>query len=308
MKSRFAQGAAAVLAAVVLWGAQFPIAKDAFAIVDPFHVTAIRYGIGTVLLMLLLAWREGGSALRYYGKFGPAMLFGFIGMCCSPVLVFFGISLSRPEHAVIIVALQPSMTALADWAVRGRRPSNFTLACVAVAFVGVLTVVTKGNPALMFGQGELAGDLLVLLGSTCWIAYTMAMESFRGWSALRFTVLTLIPGTLGTFAVTAALVATGKISVPGAAALASIGWELVYLTLGGIVIGMVCWNAGNQIIGALNTMLLVNLMPVVTFGFRFAQGARFEAIELAGAALVIGSLMANNLYLRWMTARLHARQ
>jgi drug/metabolite transporter (DMT)-like permease len=308
MKPRFAQGAAAVLVAVVLWGAQFPIAKHAFAVVDPFHVTAIRYGIGTLLLMLLLAWREGGSALRYYGKFRPALLFGFIGMCGSPMMVFFGLSLSRPEHAVVIIALQPSMTALADWAARGRRPSNFTLACVAVAFVGVLAVVTKGSPVMVLGQGELAGDLLVLLGASCWVAYTMAMESFKGWSALRFTVLTLIPGSLGTFAVTVALVATGKISVPGAPALASIGWELVYLTLGGIVIAMVCWNAGNQIIGALNTMLLVNLMPVVTFAFRFAQGARFEVIELAGAALVIGSLMANNLYLRRVSARLQARQ
>jgi len=51
-------------------------------------------------------------------------------------------------------------------------------------------------------------------------------------------------------------VAAGASVAPGTAALAGIGWHLVYLTLGGIVISMLCWNAGNQRIGPLNTMLL----------------------------------------------------
>jgi hypothetical protein len=50
-------------------------------------------------------------------------------------------------------------------------------------------------------------------------------------------------------------------------------------------------------------MLLLNLMPVVTFAVRFAQGARPDAVELFGAALVISSLVANNLYLRRKPAR-----
>lgn len=303
MKSGFARGVAATMVAVLIWGAQFPIAKDTFAAVDVFHVNAIRYGIGTLLLVPILLWREGRSAFYLYGRFWAVALLGLVGMCGSPMLVFLGIALSRPENAVIIIALQPSMTALADWAVRGRRPANFTLGCVAVAFAGVIAVVTRGDPGRVLAAGELAGDVVVILGAICWIAYTMAAESFRGWSALRYTTLTIIPGTLGSIAITAALVAAGKASVPAAAALVSVGWEMTYLTLGGIVISMVCWNAGAQRIGALNSMLLVNIMPVVTFGVRFAQGARFEAIELAGAALVIGALIANNFYLRRMRLR-----
>jgi drug/metabolite transporter (DMT)-like permease len=253
--------------------------------------------------MLLLVWLEGPAALSYYGRFGQASLFGFIGMCASPMLIFVGIALSSPEHAAIIVALQPSMTALADWAIRGRRPGRFTLVCLAVAFAGVVAVVTRADPLHVFVKGEIAGDIAVILGAMCWVAYTMAAENFKGWSVLRFTTLTIIPGTLGSIAVTAALVAAGLAVVPGAAALASIGWHLVYLTLGGIVISMLCWNAGNQRIGPLNTMLLLNLIPVVTFAVRFAQGVRPDAVELFGAALVISSLVANNLYLRRKAAR-----
>lgn len=298
MKSGFAEGVAAVLVAVVLWGSQLPVAKDVFSVVDPFMVTAIRYGFGALFLVAFCAWREGAPALRYYGRFWPATLAGVIGMCLSPLLVFVGMSLSSPEHAAIIIALQPSMTALAGWAVRGRRPAKFTIGCVALAFGGVVVAVTRGDPALMHGKNVLAGDLVVLAGAICWVTFTMAIENFKGWSALRFTTLTLIPGALASVAIAAVLLAAGITRSPGAAALVSVGWQLSYLTFGGVVVAMLCWSAGNQRIGALNSMLLVNFLPVVTFAVRFAQGHRFEAIELAGALIVIGALVANNLYLR----------
>lgn len=40
------------------------------------------------------------------------------------------------------------------------------------------------------------------------------------------------------------------------------------------------------------------LIPVVVFAIGVAQGRRFDGAELAGAALVIGALVANNLLLR----------
>ena len=303
MKQQFAGGVIAVLVAVVLWGAQFPIAKDAFGAVDPLHVTAVRYGVGASVLVLILIWREGVAAFSYAGRFWPAAMVGTIGTCFSALLVFFGLSLTRPEHAAVIVALQPSITAIADWLVRGRRPADFTLGCIVFAFAGVVMVVTKGQFSFDFRQGEWKGDVLVLLGATCWVAYTMATENFRGWSALRFTTLTLLPGTLAVFLVTLVAVAAGAAVVPGIAALTSVGWQLAYLALAGVVLALVCWNAGNQRIGALNAMLMQNFLPVVTFAVLFLQGQRYDAAELGGVGMVIGALVTNNAYLRRRAAR-----
>jgi drug/metabolite transporter (DMT)-like permease len=90
----------------------------------------------------------------------------------------------------------------------------------------------------------------------------------------------------------------GVLTAPSAADLASIWPALAFLTLGGVLAAMVFWNWGNRIIGALNSMLLLNLIPVVTFLIRFAQGERFGAAEIAGVGMVVGALLANNLYLR----------
>lgn len=298
MQQHFASGVGLALVAVLFWGAQFPVAKWTFAAVDPFHVTAIRYTVATLLLTAFVVWREGAGALRYYGRAWPASVLGIVGMTGSPMIVFAGLSLTRPEHAAIIVSLQPSMTAIADWWLRGRRPARFTLGCIAAAFAGVVLVVTKGNLALALGRGELAGDALVLAGAACWVVYTMGTESFRGWSSLKFTLLTLIPGSVGLVAATAVLVQLGLARVPGWAEVRSVGPELAFLALGGVLLSMICWNAGTRRIGVLNAMLMLNLMPVIVFAIGFAQGQRFAAVELAGAGLVIGALAANNLYLR----------
>ena len=303
MQQQFATGVALALVAVLLWGAQFPIAKSVFATVDPYHVSLIRYGVATLLLVPIIAWREGPAAFRYYGRAWPVSLLGVIGMCGSPLLVFAGLSLTRPEHAAIIVSLQPSMTAIADWALRSRRPASFTLACIATAFVGVVLVVTKGDPSLVLGKRELLGDLLVLVGAACWVVYTMGTERFGGWSTLKLTLLTLIPGSIGLAVATAALVALGVARVPTPQELASVAGELAFLALAGVLAAMICWNAGNRRIGALNSMLMLNFVPIVVFAIGFLQGQAFAPVELAGAGLVIGALAANNLYLRHVHAR-----
>jgi len=286
------------LGAVLLWGTQFPVAKSAFEVVDALHVTSMRYAFALLLMIPLYAMREGRTAFDYYGQFWPATLIGVVGMCGSPVLVFLGLAMSAPEHATVILALQPSMTALADWLVRGRRPANFTLACVVTAFAGVALAVTRGDIGHLIDKDAMTGNLLVFTGAMCWVAYTMASERFRGWSALRLTTLTLIPGTLGILAVTAIAVALGRAQVPSAGEVASIGWQLLFLSFAGVFLGMIWWNAGTQRIGSLNAMLMLNLIPVVTFIIRHIQGHRFAVAEFAGGAMVIGALIANNLYLR----------
>ena len=291
------------LGAVLLWGTQFPVAKSAFEVVDALHVTSMRYAFALLLMIPLYAMREGRTAFDYYGQFWPATLIGVVGMCGSPVLVFLGLAMSAPEHATVILALQPSMTALADWLVRGRRPANFTLACVVTAFAGVALAVTRGDIGHLIDKDAMTGNLLVFTGAMCWVAYTMASERFRGWSALRLTTLTLIPGTLGILAVTAIAVALGRAQVPSAGEVASIGWQLLFLSFAGVFLGMIWWNAGTQRIGSLNAMLMLNLIPVVTFIIRHIQGHRFAVAEFAGGAMVIGALIANNVYLRRVRAR-----
>lgn len=298
VKGGFGTGLLLTFAAAVIWGAQFPIAKDAFASVDALSLTAFRYGASVLMLAAFLAWSQGLAALSYEGRAGQAVLIGVVGMCGSPMLVFGGLMFCRPEVAAVIVATQPAMTALAEWFFTGKRPPRFTLFCVAVAFLGVFTVVTRWSLVLLPQGLELLGNAMVLAGAFAWVIYTMASARFKGWTVLRYTTLTMIPGTVATISITAGVLAMQWLPVPGLGNWAQVWPELIYLTVFGVLLSMVAWNAGTQRVGALNAMLFQNLMPVVAFLIAGFRGYPFAALELVGTGLVIGALVANNLYLR----------
>ncbi|MBI5617226.1 MAG: DMT family transporter [Gammaproteobacteria bacterium] len=307
MKQSFATGLVAAFAAVTFWGLQLPIAKDVFGIVDPFHVTVLRYCVATLCLAPLLVKLEGLAALSYGPKLVPACVLGVTGMCASPMLVFLGMSMSRAEYAVVIVSLQPSFAAIAQWALHGRRPATFTLGAIALAFSGVVLVVTKGDLQTVHTAKEIFGAFIVLSGALCWVFYTMGTERLAGWSTWRITVLTMIPGAVACLVVTETLVVAGVLHPPAPAALSGIVWQLAYLTVFGVLLSMLAWNYGTRNIGALNSTLLINFMPVMTFGYRTWQGHRFEAVEIAGASMVVAALVANNLFLRRQFLRQAAR-
>jgi drug/metabolite transporter (DMT)-like permease len=167
-----------------------------------------------------------------------------------------------------------------------------------VAIGGVLTVVTKGDLAHAFEGGSLLGDLLVFLGAVSWVIYTMAGQHFSGWSPLRMTVLTCIPGTIGLIAVNAFTVGMGYSALPTLEQIWSVKWQLAYFVVFTVVLGVLGFNNGVRYLGALNTMLMLNLIPIIVFAIEAALGRSFSAVELGGAAIVIGALAANNLYLR----------
>lgn len=294
------------LVTVTVWGAQLPIAKVAMADIDGYTISLVRYGLAVVGLLPILAWREGTASLSLGGQGWLALAAGTIGMGGSAVLCFVGLTLTRPETAVIIIALQPVMTAIGEWITKGRRPHPFTIACLLAAFAGVVTAVTRGGSALEELAGssgrELLGDALVFTGAIAWVSYALMAEQFRGWSSLRVSTLTCTLALVLIVPVWIVALLLGAARVPSGPALAEHGWRLAYLGVLGVLAAMFLWNAGIRRIGALNAMLVLSLMPVITFAFRAFEGARFHNSELLGAGVVVGALIANNLYLRLQSA------
>ena len=303
LKQSFAAGVCACLAAVVIWGAQMPVAKDSFAILDPWNSTALRYVLALAVLLPVLLVREGPGFLAA-GRLWPwAAGLGVIGMSASPLLVFSGMAMSRAEHAAVIVSLQPSIAAMLQWALYRKRPSRLTLGCIALALTGAVLVITKGRLDFIHSRGELLGGLLILLGAACWVVYTLGAPRLAGWSTWRITLLTMLAGGVSNLLAVAVAVAWGKVPPPTLAAVWEVRWVLVYLAYGGVLFAMLAWNFGAQRIGPLNASLFINFMPVMTFGFRALQGVKFAAIELCGVALVVGALVANNVFMRVRPAK-----
>jgi drug/metabolite transporter (DMT)-like permease len=284
--------------AIACWTPLFSVAKRTLPLLDAFALGTVRYALGVALFVALLGAVEGRGSLRFDGRWLLAGAVGLVGITGFNLFIWIGLGYTRPEHASVILALQSPLTALAVWVLRGQRPATFTLGCVAVAIAGVVLVITKGDVANALAGGSLLGDALILLGAISWVTYTLAASRFPGWSPLRFTVLTCIPGALGLVIANGIAIGVGAAAMPTVATVTAVGWQILYFAVCTVVLGVLGFNAGVRSLGPLNAMLMLNFIPVGVFAIEAALGRSFALIELAGAAVVIAALVANNLYLR----------
>lgn len=296
-------GAALLLITTLSWGGMFPVAKNALALLDPYYMTFIRYGLAALLFASLLAVREGKSAFALKGQALTLFFLGTLGFAGFNLLVFAALVHTQPEHGAVVMATMPMITVLMSWLLRGIRPQLFTLITVVLAFAGVFLVITGGHPARAFGGGAASWDLLFLAGAFCWVCYTMGAQRFPDWSPLRYTAITCAFGTLAIGAVTLLLTANNHITAPTLDTVVSLRWTIAYLVIPGALVAVLSWNLGIRMLGAVNGILFINFVPITAFAIGVALGHPISATEVVGALLVIAALIANNLYLR----RLHRR-
>jgi drug/metabolite transporter (DMT)-like permease len=284
------------LIAALSWGAMFPIASVALEHVDPFVLTAIRYGVAVAIFLILLRVIEGRDALRPEGRGLRLFILGSLGFAGFNLLSYVGLEHTQPQNAALIVALQPLVTAVGLWITTRQLPGRHTFIAMAVALLGVTLVITRGKPGtLLHGEGHL-GEFLILLGCASWIAYTLGARRFSDFSPLRYTALSAAFGTITIFVATAIAVATGWERVPSLADLGATWWHTLYIIAAGAVIAVLAWNEGVRRIGPANAALFLNLVPVISFAIAIAiQGYAPNGFELLGALITIGALVYANL-------------
>jgi drug/metabolite transporter (DMT)-like permease len=279
------------LTAALAWGVMFPIAASAITRIDPFSLTAIRYGLAALIFLALLKAIEGRISAT--GRHRELFVLGSLGFAGFNLLTYAGLEHTHPQNAALIVALQPLVTAIGLWLTTRQVPTKHTFAAMGLALLGVFLVITKGHPKSIADGDGAFGELLVLLGCVCWIVYTLGARRFADYSPLRYTALSAAYGTLTIFAVTAIVALTGgtRLDVGG-----DLWWQTLYIIVIGAVVAVLAWNAGVHRIGPANGALFLNLVPIVSFAIAITiQGYHPNGWELAGAALTIAALVYANL-------------
>ncbi|MDP2134226.1 MAG: DMT family transporter [Sulfuritalea sp.] len=292
-----------MLLVIAIWGAFLPVGKSALQAVDPYWLTAMRFGTAALVFLGLLWFREGRAALSTEGKFWKILLFGSIGFGGFGVCLFEGLKLTRPEISGMILALGPIQVALFQWWRTHRRPDNFTLGAIALALVGELYVITAGDLSRLTG-GDALGNGLVFLASLFWTAYTLGGQQFPGWSPVRYTALSCSLGCVAILAALAIATLAGHSQPPRAEQMIAVWPQLTFIVFCVSVFGILFWNMGVAKLGPLSAGLFANFTPVITYLIAIGQGRRPENLELMGAAIVLIALIANNRHQRSKVGRL----
>ena len=303
MKNNLWFGAILCFVAAVSWGAMFPVAHAAFKHIDPFYFTIIRYGSVTILLVGILLWKEGKNAFRLEGKGKQLWFFGTMAFTVYNILIFWGQDMMGGPGvmvASVMEAMMPMISIVIVSLFYKRLPHTFTIICVLISFIGAIFVITKGNiHAFLVASSDLFPSFLILIAVVGWVVYTMGGPQFAGWSALRYSTLSCLFGTGTALIIVFLMTLFGRISIPTVDVLTLTAPHLLFMIIFPGIIALLGWNVGVNILSPLNALLFINFVPITTLAISIVQGNPLTTFDYLGTVLIIISLIANNIFLRF---------
>jgi drug/metabolite transporter (DMT)-like permease len=267
---------AALVGVTAVWGITFVQVKDALALYPLFAFLAIRFAIGTAVLVAP-AW----GRVRPLGRRGVVAGLA-IGLVLAAGYAFqtAGLERTTASSAGFITGLFVVITPLLATAFFGVRLG-------ALTWVGV-TLATVGLALLSGGEaGELAGNALVLVAALAFAVHIVLLERFApGLDAVALTMLQMLAAFLSLGAIA---VATGQLEVPQ-------GWTvwsaLVVTGVFASALGFLVQTWAQQRTTATRTALALTMEPVWAgfFGYVLA-GDRLGVAGWAGAALIMAGIV-----------------
>ncbi len=166
---------------------------------------------------------------------------------------------------------------------------------MAFALVGVILVLTQGSLEIIRTLSISKGDLLILAGNICWALYgVLGRKYLNGSSSMETTTYTMVIGALCLTILAVFLPSPQPLSYVTFSAWGAI----LFMALFTSVLGYLWWNKGMATIGASNTSLFFNLVPVVTMILSIITGATISLPQIVGTCLVILGVLTASGFLR----------
>jgi drug/metabolite transporter (DMT)-like permease len=271
------------------WSLNWVIGRAIAGHVSPFVFTFARWVVA-VAVMLPFAWpqlRAHWPTIRRHWK--TIVWLGLWGTGLHNVFAYMGLQYTTATNGVILNSAIPVMIIVLGWAIYRDTITRGQALGVAVSMLGILTIITRGDPAVL-AQFELnKGDLIVLTGMLLWAAYTVFLRmkpaDLPGLALLACCAIVGL-AILLPFVLAELLFFGGYVEVTPATLAA-----MLYVGIFPSFVGYVFWNRGVAEVGANVAGIFMHLMPV--FGALLAWmflGERIQLFHLAGIALILAGI------------------
>ncbi len=248
-----------LVASVVIWGATFVAMKILLGVVSPFELVGLRFAIGLPVLALVL-WTKK-IPLGFERRDVRALAFGasilLVHFLAQPIAL--ALEKTTATNTGWIISFSPLGIALLSRVVLGERLSASQVAGIALATLGVLLLVSKGQFANLAWLRS-TGDWIILGTAFTWALYTIATRDLsRRRSPLAVTLVVFTPVCLvGLGAIALDENRSRLMHLPPAAVL-----SLLFLGVLG-TLAQWFWQLGVARIGAARAGIYVYLEPLST--------------------------------------------
>ena len=274
-----------LVACTVLWGFAFLFQKNAMAHMGPLTFTAIRYGIGTILVapLAMIEYRRqrpihGPLSRRQWIQLAILVLSFFAGVWAQQA----ALQTATVTNGGFLTALYVIFTPLAAFLLLGARPHPIVYAGAPLALVGIY-LLTGAN----FSQFT-PGDLMLLVGAVCWAVQVALLGQLVKETGLPIAISTI------NFYTTAVLAMVGAFALePVAISDILGGWiPILYSAVFSTGIAFVLQAVGQQYVPSANAAIILSAESLfAALGGALLLGERLPPIGYAGAAIIFGAII-----------------
>lgn len=248
-----------LIIACLLWGFQPVTIKIITQEMNILTVIPLRFLFVSLILFLIMKITGEKNFLPPQKCLLSLCLMGFFGITVSNGVQFTGLQYSSVGNMTLISTTAPVITVILARIFLNEKLNLVQIIGIIISFLGTLYLISKGNLTTFTQLNFNKGDIFFFIGEVAWVIYILlsipilkkiSVLSATAWSGLFGAILTAIFAhfTVGFYIVPLSTLAL---------------YSLLFIILGGGIAAMLCWNLGTKKVGASNSAIFLNLLPVV---------------------------------------------
>jgi drug/metabolite transporter (DMT)-like permease len=271
----------------LFWAGNFVVGRAVAPSIPPATLACLRWMLA-FLILLPFAWpylrREMPVAIEHWKMIA---LLGLLGPASFNTLAYAGLAHTDALNGLVVNAAGPMFIAAAAFLIFGDRLTVFQFAGLILGLIGVLLVLTHGQPNRLAELRLNTGDVLLLSAISVWGVYTAFLRKRPALSWQAFCALTFAVGAVANIPLALMEHAAGQGFAFDVANLAAIGYVAIFPSL----IAYIFYNRGVELIGAARAGMYLFLIPA--FGAILAMvflGEELRLFHLIAVMLIIAGV------------------
>lgn len=283
---------ALLLITPALWSVNYLVARSAPGVIGP-HLLALLRWLVAGLLFAVPAWRELRQHRSHLAADWPRYLvLGALGMWICGAWVYVGGQTTAAINMALIYALSPVLIALISALWLKEHFSARQAFGVALALMGVVHVVLKGNWSSLAGVTLVVGDAWIFGATLSWTLYSVLLQRWQSpLSPMARLAAISAAGVLVLLPFTAWEIAH---ATPPALTLHGFGLALVAAIVPGFA-AYLAYSVMQRELGAARVAVVIYLGPLYAAGMAWlVLGESLYSFHAAGMALVLAGIYLVN--------------
>ncbi|MGF1751712.1 DMT family transporter [Vibrio cionasavignyae] len=274
---------------VLIWGGNAIINKLAAETIEPSAMSFYRWFLAALIMTPFCL----PKVKRYWPEIrknsGKLAFLALLGMVLNQSLGYYAALTTTASNMALITSLVPLISVFISVPLLHKRISTLSVVGGVISLAGLAFMLGQGDLAFFINQGITQGDGLMAMAAVIYATYCVLLKRWK----MNLSSLMLIY-TQAVFAVILLLplLLSSEHIMPTQASLPLIAYAGLFASL----IAPLCWVKAIDLIGAENSAMFMNLLPVIAVALAASLlGETITEFHLIGGLMVISGVILSQI-------------